>query len=189
MPTLTNQRHELFAQKLAEGKTADKAYVESGFKRHDGNAARLRGDERIKARVAEIHANAAANCMITRERVMNELAKIAFADITQAVRWGEALPVLVPAKDGDEGEGEFALFQAVELIPSDQLPKLVTAGICEVKKSKDGLGIKFHDKRAALAELNRMNGWNQENVNVTGKLTLAELVALSYKKPGDPPKK
>lgn len=59
MPVLANPRHEAFAQALAKGKTATEAYVEAGFHPHDGNAARLRGNERIVSRVAELQARAA----------------------------------------------------------------------------------------------------------------------------------
>ena len=38
MPALKNARHELFAQGLASGKTAHKAYVDAGYR--DGNSAR-----------------------------------------------------------------------------------------------------------------------------------------------------
>ena len=54
MPALKNNKHELFALGLVEGKTADQAYIDAGYNRHDGNAARLRGKERIIARVKEL---------------------------------------------------------------------------------------------------------------------------------------
>lgn len=65
MTTLANQRHELFAQALARGMTADAAYVAAGYKAHDGNAARLSGNERVRARVAELQERAAADVSVT----------------------------------------------------------------------------------------------------------------------------
>ena len=59
MGPLANQRHERFAQALAEGKTAAEAYVLAGYKANDGNASRLKGNERISARVQEIVGRAA----------------------------------------------------------------------------------------------------------------------------------
>ena len=49
MGPLTNQRHERFAQAWAEGKTATEAYVLAGYKANDGNASRMKGNERISA--------------------------------------------------------------------------------------------------------------------------------------------
>jgi len=50
MGPLANQRHERFAQALAQGKTATEAYVLAGYKA--GNASRMKGNERISARVS-----------------------------------------------------------------------------------------------------------------------------------------
>lgn len=54
MPELEHPKHEAFCQALAAGETADKAYVTAGYKPHASNPARLSGNERIKARVAEL---------------------------------------------------------------------------------------------------------------------------------------
>ncbi len=51
---LANSRHEAFAHAIARGATADAAYVEAGYVRNDGNAARLNGHERVVRRVAEL---------------------------------------------------------------------------------------------------------------------------------------
>jgi hypothetical protein len=56
VPVLENERHKLFAQQLAQGKTATEAYVLAGFRAHRGNAARLGANERVNARVLEIQA-------------------------------------------------------------------------------------------------------------------------------------
>jgi len=50
---------ERFAQALAQGKTANEAYALAGYKGNDGNASRLKGNERISARVQEIVGSAA----------------------------------------------------------------------------------------------------------------------------------
>lgn len=56
MPTLTNSRHERFAQELAKGKSASEAYTLAGFKPNTGNASTLKGTQSILKRVAEIQA-------------------------------------------------------------------------------------------------------------------------------------
>jgi phage terminase small subunit len=60
MPILSNPRHERFAQELAAGKTADEAYELAGNKRNRGNASRLKANECIVKRVAELQERAAA---------------------------------------------------------------------------------------------------------------------------------
>ena len=49
MAMLQNHRHELFAQGIVEGKSADQAYADAGFKPGRNNAARLRANENIQA--------------------------------------------------------------------------------------------------------------------------------------------
>ena len=56
MPELKNARHEVFAEQLAKGKSANAAYVTAGYRANDGNCIRLKGDERVKERVAELRA-------------------------------------------------------------------------------------------------------------------------------------
>lgn len=77
MPALTNAKHERFAQLIAEGKTATDAYVEAGYKANDGNAATLKGNQRIAARVAELLERAAARTEITVANITDRLLAIA----------------------------------------------------------------------------------------------------------------
>jgi len=73
MPILANPRHEKFAQELAAGKSASEAYVLAGFKKNDGNCIRLKGNERIQARLAELQEAAARKSEITIESICREL--------------------------------------------------------------------------------------------------------------------
>jgi phage terminase small subunit len=65
MAALSNARHERFAQALAKGKTQIEAHASAGYKSHDQNAARMIGNERIKARVAELQERAAEKTVCT----------------------------------------------------------------------------------------------------------------------------
>lgn len=77
MPALGNAKHERFAQELAKGKTATEAYVEAGYAPNDGNAARLKGNDRIVARVAEILDRAAIRAEVTVASLTERLLAIA----------------------------------------------------------------------------------------------------------------
>jgi phage terminase small subunit len=73
MAILTNPRHERFAQALFGGKPANAAYEEAGYKPHDGNCIRLRGNERIKARLAELQAEIAKENVVSVGSLLAEL--------------------------------------------------------------------------------------------------------------------
>lgn len=74
---LKNARHEKFAQELAKGATADAAFVSAGFKANRGNATRLKANESISARVAELKERAAERTIVTVEGITQRLLKIA----------------------------------------------------------------------------------------------------------------
>jgi hypothetical protein len=76
MATLPNQRHEKFAQGLAEGKSTTEAYKDAGYVSNDGNAVRLKGNERIRARVAELQECSAAQVAVTLQGLIEEATDI-----------------------------------------------------------------------------------------------------------------
>lgn len=73
MPVLPNHKHELFAQGLAEGKTADKAYADAGFNPNRGNAATLKAKQSIVGRVDELLSIAAAKTVVTIQDIAEQL--------------------------------------------------------------------------------------------------------------------
>lgn len=73
MPILKNVRHELFAQGIARGWPACRAYREAGYTPSDANASRLRGNDKIQARIAEIQALAASRLVITVAKLQHDL--------------------------------------------------------------------------------------------------------------------
>src|SRR5262245_52445518 len=134
MPILRNARHEAFAQALAGGKTAAQAYVLAGYKPNDGNAARLRANDRVTARVAEILGKAAARVEVSISDIMEELRRIGFSDIRRAVKWHGSL--------------------IQEVVSSSELDSDTAAAIAEISSSPTGgLRIKFHNKKEALVAL------------------------------------
>lgn len=77
MPALPNARHERFAQGLAKGLPAIKAYEEAGYKPDTGAASRLSGNVSIAERVAEITERGATRAEITLAGVTEALMRIA----------------------------------------------------------------------------------------------------------------
>jgi phage terminase small subunit len=70
---LKNQRRELFAQALARGNTTDDAYAEAGFSPNRGNAARLKANEDILARVSELQEKAERRLFLSKQYVIDAL--------------------------------------------------------------------------------------------------------------------
>ena len=73
MPPLENARHEAFAQNAAKGMSLVEAYEQAGYDRNDGNAARLKGNDRVAARIRELQDEAKERTLVTVERLTAEL--------------------------------------------------------------------------------------------------------------------
>lgn len=84
MPALKNAKWERFAQGLAKGLSADEAYEAAGYKPNRGNAARLKANESILARVDDLTEVGALRAEVTVERVLTELGRIGFSDLRRA---------------------------------------------------------------------------------------------------------
>jgi hypothetical protein len=76
---LTNARHERFVAALLEGKDATSAYEAAGFKRDDANAARLKANPKVRARLEEMQNEIADKVPITIESLIGELEQVRHA--------------------------------------------------------------------------------------------------------------
>jgi phage terminase small subunit len=78
MPVLKNQRHERFAQEVAKGVSAIKAYKVAGYAEATAhsNAARLMDNDGIRARIDELQGKVAAKTEVTIEGLIGHAEKI-----------------------------------------------------------------------------------------------------------------
>lgn len=76
MAALENARHERFAQEIAKGKPASEAYTLAGYAYNEGNAIRLKGNEKVSARVAEILERGAVRAEVTVATITANLMRI-----------------------------------------------------------------------------------------------------------------
>lgn len=160
MPVLKNPKHELFAQQLAKGKTADEAYILAGYKANRGNAANLKANQNISTRVKEILDRAAARVEISQARVLEELAKIGFSNM---------LDYMAVTPDGD----------AYVTLANMTREQAAAVQQITVEDYKDGRGedardvrkitFKLADKRAALVDIGKHLGMFKELHELSGK--------------------
>ncbi len=82
MAILKNVRREKMAQNLAKGMSANTSHTAAGYKPNRKNAARMKSYEDIRGRVAELMAPAIEATEATVERVLKEMVRLAFYDMT-----------------------------------------------------------------------------------------------------------
>jgi phage terminase small subunit len=160
MPILDNAKHELFAQQIARGKTLTEAQTIAGLSENAGNAVTMRDRPEVTERIKELKSVAAARANVSAERVLAELARIGFADITETIK-------IVDGK--------------VQVADTAQLSADTRAAISEISQGRDGIKVKLHDKRAALENLGKHLGLFKENIDLNVNVSLADLVNGSYK--------
>lgn len=163
MPSLRNPKHEAFAQAFVRGETVGnraRSYLAAGYTCDDKaakeNGCRLAKDPRVMRRIAELeqemHAmeeaaieRATERLALSKEAVLRELAKIAFANMLDYVRAGDDGSVNVDLERIDRDKG--AAIQEVVVIP-------MRIGDTKIKRVR----IKLADKHAALRDLGRHFG-------------------------------
>ena len=115
-------------------------------------ASALAANIKVQARVAELGAKAAAANEVTMERIVRELALIAFGNKKAVMQWGP---------------------RGVTLKDSEGLSDDDAAQVAEVKEttsaSGGSLSLKTHDKVKALELLGRHVGMFTDKMEVTGK--------------------
>jgi len=150
MPPLPNTRHERFCQELAQGKTASEAYALAGYAPSRKNASRLRANEDVKSRLAEIQGIAAASTAVSVESLL--------AELEAARAKADSLDQLNASIRAIEGKAKISglLVQRVEVGgPGDfehcESPEAVVDAMIEGYSAD---GYRFDDdERAELAEL------------------------------------
>jgi len=155
MPVLTNTRHEIFCRGLVEGKSADRAFVDAGYKPGRNNASRLRSKENIRTRVAELQNRGLRRHDVTVDRIIEAYAKIGFSDIREMF----------------DASGNLKL--------PCELPDNIAGAICSleivtVQKGKGAVEhvakIKLGDKRAALADMGKHFNMFTEDITIKAEV-------------------
>lgn len=151
-------KQEAFAAGVAQGLSQAEAYrraFPNSTKWKDESvwvrASRLMGDANVQSRIEELMAKAAAANEVTQERIVKELARIAFGNKRAVMKWGPG---------------------GVAVIDSDALTDDEAAMVAEVQETVSSAGssikLKTHDKVKALELLGKHVGMFKEKVEATG---------------------
>lgn len=117
---------------------------------------------KIIEKIEEANEAAAARLGITKERIMQELRDIGLANLKHIV------------VQDDDGNTDVRLAHLPDHIASALTGLSVTN-----KKGKRDVKINMADKQAALVTLMKMLGWFKDKVEVSGSLSLEQLIEAS----------
>lgn len=165
---------------------ATQAAIRAGYTENyaNTNASKLLQNTTISQYIGERQKELSRKTEITQERVIRELALIAFsnnADYAQVVEKKmqvEAGGALVDLLDKD---GKPVMYRTVEPVLTEELTEEQKRALAVIKKGRDGLEVKSCDKVKALELLGKHLGIFTDkieaNVNDTTRSELQELLA------------
>lgn len=172
MAKLTPARQR-FADEYLIDLNATRAYKAAYPKVKDDNVAsaaatRLLGNVKVKEYISERMAEREKRTEIKQDKVLQELANIAFSNGSVFAQVVERLAIdpltQQPIRDA---EGRPVMCQRVELTPTDKLTPEQKAAIAGIKEGRNGIEVSTCDKVKALELLGRHLGMFTDNVNLS----------------------
>ncbi len=160
MPTL-NARQQKFVQEYQIDQVATQAAIRAGYSAGTAHVqgSRLLSNVKVREAIAKAQAKAAAKVEVTVERVVNELAKIAFANMQDYM-------AATPGGDPYLDFSKLTRDQAAAL--AEVTVEDFVDGRGEDARAVKRVKFKLHDKRAALVDLGRHLGMFQDGNQAVG---------------------
>lgn len=148
---------------------ATKAYIKAGYKATghaaEVNASKLLKKPAIQEYLAQRSKDRSKRTEITQDRVLQELAKIGFANIADYLK--------VDGTDyqaGTDSEGTPVMRRGkfVDIFESDTIDRTKLDAVAEIRQTKEGIAIKLHDKVSALEKIGRHLGMFNDKLKIEG---------------------
>lgn len=172
MPKLT-EKQKRFVEEYLIDLNATQAAIRAGYspKTAEQIGYKLVQKSSVAEEISVAKAERSKRTSISQDRVLEELATIAFANGSDFAR-----VVTKPETDElgriiiDPNTGEQSMLATVELIPTDQLTDEQKRAISCIKQGKYGIEVNTCDKVKALELLGKHLGMFKEKVEVNGSL-------------------
>ena len=141
----------MFCQYYTSGMTGTEAAEKAGYSKDCAHTQSSQNLEKpaVASYIRQLQEDAAKSAKITRERIMNELANIAFGDIRKLYDGNNALKQLKSTPS--------EVSSAVAAVESDELYDWVDGVKVQIGLIKK---VKMHSKIQAIDSLNKMLGYN-----------------------------
>jgi phage terminase small subunit len=167
MAELTDKQKR-FVEEYIIDLNATAAYIRAGYEEKGAraNAARLIANDNIQVAIQSAMQERSKRTQITADRVLQEYARIGFADMKDYLSYKTALTQI---GHDDEGNPIIDYAQVIQMKDSDEVDG---APIAEVSITKDGtFKFKFHDKKGSLDSIARHLGMFNDKLEHSGAIT------------------
>ena len=179
-------KQKRFCEEYLIDLNATQAAIRAGYspKTAEQTASRLLRNVKVQEYIAKRQKELSRSTQITQERVIKELALIAFsnnADYARVVEKKMQTEVDGMLVDVLGEDGKPIMYRTVEPVLTDELTEEQKRALAVIKKGRDGLEVKSFDKVRALELLGKHLGIFTEkieaNVDDTTRSELQELLA------------
>jgi len=145
-----SEKERLFCLYFVKYFNGTQAALKAGYTKESAHvqASRLLRRERVSSYIKELKGELVENVFVEAMDVLKEYIKIAFADITNYLNFGQR-EVTVEDEDGNEVT---RIVNFVDLYEADMVDGSI---ITEVKQGRDGISVKLADKMKALDKLSQ----------------------------------
>ncbi|MYW24999.1 terminase [Bacillus thuringiensis] len=144
------EKERLFCLYYVRYFNGTQAALKAGYSKDGAHvqASRLLRRERVSSYIKELKGELVENVFVEAMDVLKEYIKIAFADITNYLNFGQR-EITIQDDDGNE---ETRVVNFVDLYEADMVDGSI---ITEVKQGRDGISVKLADKMKALDKLSQ----------------------------------
>jgi phage terminase small subunit len=179
----------LFAQEWPVDWNASKAAIRAGYSpKYAGNiGAQLVRDPRIR-KIVDAATQARMDALgVTKDRIMQELTRIAFSDKRKVAKWR---PETVEEIETDAGGIVIKrhTMAHIEVTPSDELDDDAIAAVTGIKMTKYGPEVTLEAKSQALLLLGKELGMFKDKVEHSADESWGAVIATMTTKASDAPK-
>lgn len=151
-----------FIQEFTIDHNATQAAIRAGYSPKTAGAigAENLRKPQIDAEIKRLESETVQKLEITRDRIVQELAEIAFAKATDyvSVETEPAPQMIIHPLTGEPVTIPGVYCQTVRITDTDQLPENKKTAIASIKQGVNGIELKTHDKVRALEMLGKMLG-------------------------------
>lgn len=157
-----NNRQQLFVQEYMVDRNAEQAAIRAGYSPAyaRGNAHKLVANSGIAAEIQARCAVVSEKLEITQERVLQELAAVGFARLSDfvTVETEQVQRMGIHPTTGEVTLLPAGEYQCVKLTDTADIPPAQQAALASIKQGAHGIEIKLHNKLDALDKLGRHLG-------------------------------
>lgn len=172
---IVNARQREFCEQYLVDLNATQAAIRAGYAERyaSTNAHKLLQITAIKEKIDELMAARAKRTEITQDRVLRELAIIAFSNAADYAAVIEREAVM--EVDGHQvklldDDGNPIMYRTVEPVLTETLTDDQRRALAVIKKGRDGFEVKPYDKVRALELLGKHLGMFKDTVEVSGEI-------------------